>query len=153
MIKGLAHVCISAKDLAATERFYVTGLGLKKGFDFIRNGQIIGFYLELGRLGFIEVFKRDEVDAKANGPIQHLCIEVDDIDRLVQQLTEHGYEATPKNARSRSKLAELDDRSQWRPDRISPVHRTQFSNDWTELLAEIEVTAVRVGRRKPAAPE
>ncbi len=96
MIKGLAHVCISAKDLAATERFYVTGLGLKKGFDFIRNGQNIGFYLELGRLGFIEVFKRDEVDAKANGPIQHLCIEVDDIDRLVQQLTAHGYEATPK---------------------------------------------------------
>ena len=35
MIKGLAHVCLSATDLAAVERFYCRGLGLKKVFVII----------------------------------------------------------------------------------------------------------------------
>jgi catechol 2,3-dioxygenase-like lactoylglutathione lyase family enzyme len=49
MIKGFAHVCLSATDLAAVERFYCGGLGLKKAFDFIRNDRVIGFYLELSQ--------------------------------------------------------------------------------------------------------
>ncbi|MEI8139379.1 MAG: VOC family protein [bacterium] len=96
MIKGLAHVCISASNLAASERFYCQGLSLKKAFDFIRNNQVVGFYLELSRGGYIEIFQRDEIDTKASCPIQHFCLEVDDIDSTGLRLTQNGYEATKK---------------------------------------------------------
>lgn len=97
MIKGLAHVCIGATDLAATERFYCEGLGLRKGFEFIRRGEVIGFYLEVSAGSFIEVFRSDGVDYGAKGPIQHICLEVEDIDRVGRRLKEAGYPATAKS--------------------------------------------------------
>jgi len=96
MIKGFAHVCLSATDLAAVERFYCCGLGLKKAFDFIRNDRVIGFYLELSQGEYIEVFQRDEIDVEANSPIQHFCLEVDDMEQIGLRLTENGYEVTQK---------------------------------------------------------
>jgi lactoylglutathione lyase/glyoxylase I family protein len=96
MIKGFAHVCLSATDLAAVERFYCGGLGLKKAFDFIRNDRVIGFYLELSQGEYIEVFQRDEIDVKANSPIQHFCLEVDDMEQIGLRLTENGYDVTQK---------------------------------------------------------
>ena len=96
MIKGLAHVCISATDLAAVERFYCCGLRFKKAFDFIRNDRVVGFYLEVSRGGYVEVFQRDEIDVKAKSPIKHFCLEVDDIEQIGLRLAENGYEATQK---------------------------------------------------------
>lgn len=96
MIKGLAHVCLSAADLAAAERFYCGGLGLKKVFEFVRDGRVIGFYLEVASGAYVEVFQRDGIDAKTHGCIGHFCLEVDDIEQMGRQLAEHGYEATPK---------------------------------------------------------
>ena len=96
MIKGLAHICLSAQNLAAVEKFYCSGLGLKKAFDFIREGHVIGFYLEVSPSSFIEVFLADEIDAEAKGPIRHFCLEVDDIERISRKLTAAGYEATQK---------------------------------------------------------
>lgn len=96
MIKGIAHVCLSATDLAAMERFYCSGLGFKKAFDFIRNDRVIGFYLKLSESSYIEVFEQDQIDVKANGPIRHFCLEVDDIEQIGRRLTENGYEATEK---------------------------------------------------------
>lgn len=97
MITGIAHVCLSARDLSASERFYCQGLGLKKAFDFIRHGEVIGFYLEVARGSFIEIFRRDITDPKAKGPIDHFCLEVDDIDQIGQRLNQHGYETTVKH--------------------------------------------------------
>ena len=96
MIKGLAHICLSAMDLAAVERFYCSGLGFKKAFNFIRNGRVVGFYLELSKGAYIEVFRQDQIDVEAKSPIQHFCLEVDDIDQVGLRLTENGYEATQK---------------------------------------------------------
>ena len=96
MIKGLAHVCLSALNLEATERFYSVGLGLKKAFDFIRNDRVIGFYYELPRNAYIEVFQRGEIDTKASSPISHFCLEVEDIDKVGARLTENGFEVTKK---------------------------------------------------------
>ena len=95
-IKRLAHVCLSAHDLAATERFYCAGLGFAKVFDFIRNGQIIGFYLRVVEGTYIEVFVREAIDAEAKPPISHLCFEVDDIDAVRRQLLAAGYTVTDK---------------------------------------------------------
>ncbi len=44
MIKGLVHVCIATRDLAATERFYCAGLGFEKAFDFIRGREVDGSF-------------------------------------------------------------------------------------------------------------
>ena len=96
MIKGLAHVCINAADLGLTERFYCSGLGFKKVFEFIRGGEIIGFYLAVAEHTFIEVFRKDEVQAKAKGPISHVCFEVSDIDQVNRRLKSEGYEVTDK---------------------------------------------------------
>ena len=96
MIKGLAHVCLSALNLEATERFYTDALGLKKAFDFIRNDHVIGFYFELPRNAYIEIFQRGEIDAKASSPITHFCLEVDDIDKVGARLTEYGFDVTKK---------------------------------------------------------
>lgn len=96
MIKGFAHVCLSATDLAAAERFYCHGLGLKKTFDFIRNDRVVGFYLEVCPGGYIEIFQRGESDTRAGSPIMHFCLEVDDIEQVVRRLTENGYSATQK---------------------------------------------------------
>lgn len=96
MLKGIAHICISSVDLAATERFYCSGLGMIKGFDFVRKGEVIGFYLRAGGNAFVEVFRRGSISPEAGGPISHLCLEVSDIDAVVARLKAHGYETTAK---------------------------------------------------------
>ena len=96
MIQGLAHVCIAANDLASTERFYCSGLGFNKAFDFIRGGEVIGFYLEVSEKTYIEVFRQDEVSVHSNCPIRHLCFEVCDIDEVSRHIKSQGYDVTEK---------------------------------------------------------
>ena len=96
MIKGLAHVCIAARDLAATERFYCSGLGFKKVFDFIRGGEVIGFYLEVAEKSYIEIFRQDEIHGNGSCPIRHLCFEVCDVDEVRRHLRANGYDVTEK---------------------------------------------------------
>ncbi|NBC03036.1 MAG: VOC family protein, partial [Bacteroidetes bacterium] len=79
MITRLAHICIHTQDLAATERFYCDVLGLEKGFDFIKDDALFGFYIKLGNDSFIEVFKGNPGSV---GNINHLAIETDDIDQV-----------------------------------------------------------------------
>jgi len=96
MIKGLAHVCIAARDLAATERFYCSELGFKKVFDFIRGGEVTGFYLEVSEKSYIEVFRQDEIRGNGSCPIRHLCLEVCNIDEVSRHLRDKGHEVTEK---------------------------------------------------------
>lgn len=96
MVKGLAHICLSALDLAATERFYCSGLGLTKVFEFVRKNQVIGFYLKAGPNTFIEIFLRDKVVPNPDTPISHFCLEVVDIDDVITRLDANRYEVTPK---------------------------------------------------------
>ena len=44
VITRLAHINILAHDLAAAEQFYCGVLGMERGFDFIKNGELYGFY-------------------------------------------------------------------------------------------------------------
>jgi len=96
VIRGIAHVCLGAKDLAATRKFYCEGLGFSKQFDFIRNGEVVGFYLKVAEGNFIEVFRQDEIHAHSQCPIMHICFEVDDVDALAAHLKSLGYAATDK---------------------------------------------------------
>jgi catechol 2,3-dioxygenase-like lactoylglutathione lyase family enzyme len=93
MIKQLAHVCIHTVDLEETARFYQEGLGLERGYEFIKDGDLFGFYIKLGRDTFIEVFKGDPGDP---GNINHVAIQVEEIDSVIDRLRRHGYEVGGK---------------------------------------------------------
>ena len=93
MIKQLAHLCIHSTDLEKTRWFYCDVLGGKVAFDFDKNGSLFGYYFKLGGNTFVEVFQGEP---GTSGNIKHMCLEVEDIDRLAEVLKEHGIEVTDK---------------------------------------------------------
>lgn len=93
-IKQIAHLCLGTTNLTQSEHFYCTALGLKKKFRFIRDGKEFGFYLELGQQTFIEVFEQLTIAVSAHQPIQHLCLQVEDLETVISQLRCHGYAVT-----------------------------------------------------------
>ena len=97
MIKGVAHVCIGAFDLKDAEDFYCRVLGFKKKFSFINSGKECGFYLDLGNGEFIEVFQEDNCEEVGTQMIRHVCLEVDDIDKLIKDVRSRGWEIGDKS--------------------------------------------------------
>ncbi|NQT93514.1 MAG: VOC family protein [Lentisphaerae bacterium] len=93
MIEQLAHICIHSSDLEKTRSFYQDALGLEPGFDFERQGEQFGYYIKVGNNTFIEVFKGDPGEV---GNIQHVAIQVTDLDALVSRIRSHGYEVGDK---------------------------------------------------------
>jgi len=91
MISQLAHLCIGAKDLTATEAFYRDVLGLEKVFDFIKDDRVIGFYFALGGRTFIEVFVQDAVLNSNKHGLRHLCLEVDHIEAFITRVRAQGW--------------------------------------------------------------
>ena len=96
MIKGLAHLCIFANNLERSLDFYCGTLGLKRHFDFHKNGQLYGFYLEVAPVQFVEIFQADSATNIKRQRIHHFCLEVADIDALCRRLTERGVSFRPK---------------------------------------------------------
>lgn len=93
MIKQLAHICIHSSNLNRTEAFYVEGLGMERFFDFNRDGQLFGFYLKAGTNTFIEVFKGEPGNP---GNINHVALEVNDMEALLQRLRDQGFSHSEK---------------------------------------------------------
>lgn len=96
MFERLAHVCIGATDLAASESFYVEKLGMRKAFDFFRAGQQFGFYVKAGGRTFIEVFAEKSAPNLERPLMKHFCLEVEDIDAVTAELAARGVAVSPK---------------------------------------------------------
>lgn len=97
MIKSLAHVCLLSHDLDKTLEFYCGTLGLKKGFDFLRNGELFGFYVKVDDRQFLEIFKTEAAGNEVPPRhITHFCLEVGNIDAMRERLLERGVEVTEK---------------------------------------------------------
>ena len=96
MIKAIAHICISTKDLHETEMFYCECLGLSKKFHFVRDGNVFGYYLQINESNFIEVFKADTVSSETKPLVKHFCLEVDDIDKTIKEIRDCGVTITDK---------------------------------------------------------
>lgn len=96
MIKSLAHLCVFTKDLKRTRDFYCGALGFKPHFDFLKDGQLFGFYLQVAPGQYVEFFKTDPTTEFGGQRVHHFCFEVDDIDALREKLTKAGVEVTPK---------------------------------------------------------
>lgn len=96
MIKQIAHICLLSSNLEATENFYCQLLGLKKQFDFISDGQKCGFYLKICEGNYIEVFQSNTIQTLEKQPIQHFCLEVTDMEALINQVQSQGHAITDK---------------------------------------------------------
>ena len=90
-----AHICIRTRDLAATERFYTEALGMEKVFNFRRDGEVMGIYLRISDMSFIEVFEVPDVENHPSS-IAHLCLETSDIDATTSELRARGVKVTDK---------------------------------------------------------
>ncbi len=97
MIKQLAHINIGAFDLGACEDFYCSVLGMEKTFEFVRDGQVIGFYLGAGNETFIEVFLQHGGAAEGSALLRHFCLEVEDIDAVIAAVRAKGWEISDKS--------------------------------------------------------
>jgi len=111
MIKALAHVCFTVRDLDAAIAFYCDKLGLKKAFDFVNDkGERFGVYLHLGGRNFIELFTGQVAEPAKGQSFRHICIEVDDVAATVADLRAKGVELTdPKLGSDQSWQAWLSD--------------------------------------------
>jgi catechol 2,3-dioxygenase-like lactoylglutathione lyase family enzyme len=97
MIKQLAHLCLHTPDLEKTAHFWCDTLGLEKQFDFVRQGDPFGYYVKLGNTTFVEVFQlAGDADPAPPGNINHLAIEVDDIDAVIAAVRAGGYDCTDR---------------------------------------------------------
>jgi lactoylglutathione lyase/glyoxylase I family protein len=94
--KQLAHVCIYASDLERTRRFYADVLGMPVVFRFLRAGEVIGYYLGGGGRSHIEVFRKPEAEYGELNRINHLCLEVQNIDAAIAHIRARGAEVTDK---------------------------------------------------------
>jgi glyoxylase I family protein len=95
MIKAIAHICISTTDLEKTEKFYCC-LGLSKKFNFIREGKVFGYYLQINASNFIEIFEADRISSEKEPQVKHFCLEVDDIDKTIEEIRNRGVSITDK---------------------------------------------------------
>ncbi len=111
MVKALAHVCFTVRDLDAAIAFYRDKLGLTPAFDFINDkGQRFGVYLLLGGRNFIELFTGQLAEPAKGQSFRHICIEVDDVAATVADLRAKRVEVTdPKLGSDHSWQAWLTD--------------------------------------------
>lgn len=95
-VKQVAHVCIFAKDLAETRDFYQDVLGMPIKFNFNRKGEWFGFYLDAGGRSNVEVFQKPEASYGPENQINHLCLEVENLDEAVAHIKAQGVAVTDK---------------------------------------------------------
>ena len=96
IIKKIAHACIFAHDLEATEKFYREVLGIEVVFRFMKAGKLIGYYLDAGDTTHIEVFHKAEAAFAETNAINHICLEVTNMDEAVAQVRARGVAALDK---------------------------------------------------------
>jgi catechol 2,3-dioxygenase-like lactoylglutathione lyase family enzyme len=111
MIKDLAHACYTVRDLETSLKFYRDTLGLERAFDFVNEkGERTGVYLKVGKRSFIELFLNKDTKPGNPGPYQHICLEVDDIQKTVAEFRAKGLKVTdPKLGKDNSWQAWITD--------------------------------------------
>jgi catechol 2,3-dioxygenase-like lactoylglutathione lyase family enzyme len=109
-VRQLAHVCIFARDVDETRRFYEDVIGLRTVFNFLREGRIFGFYLDAGGRTFVEVFENASAMYSGKNQINHMCLEVENMADAVAHIRGKGVEVTePRMACDNTTQAWVDD--------------------------------------------
>jgi len=94
MIKGIAHVAYTVSDMEKALHFYCDQLGFTKSFDIKDdNGNPWINYIKVSKNQFIELFyggkKGNSINQNESG-FSHLCLEVDDIQKVADDLRKKG---------------------------------------------------------------
>jgi glyoxylase I family protein len=97
MIKQLAHINIASHDLDAAEHFYCHILGMEKVFEFIKDGELYGFYAGAGNRTYVEVFIEENKFRDEPAIMRHLCFEVDDLDAAIAEIRAKGWKISDKS--------------------------------------------------------
>jgi len=95
-VKQVAHVCIFANDVEETRNFYKDVLGLDTVFNFLRDDKIFGFYLNVGGRTHIEVFQKGGTSFSETNQINHMCLEVENIDQAIDHIKALNIDITAK---------------------------------------------------------
>ena len=95
MIRALAHACFVVSDLEKSLAFYRDALDLQPAFDFTDDtGRRFGVYRKIGGRSFLELFEGVAAPPKDDASYRHICLEVDDIERTVNEIRDRGVEVT-----------------------------------------------------------
>lgn len=97
-IGGIGHVAIKVSDVGRTLDFYVGRLGFEEMLRLTRDdGRLWLIYLRITDTQYLEIFPDAETDRapgrNANG-LNHVCLEVDDIEAVAKALEAKGVALT-----------------------------------------------------------
>ena len=95
-VRQIAHVCIFARDLNETAKWYHDVLGFEITFNFTKDGGPFGFYLDAGAGTFVEVFPKSEAEFAETDRINHICFEMVDLDSALAHFDQLGIPYRPK---------------------------------------------------------
>jgi lactoylglutathione lyase len=96
-VKAIGHIAVSVKDIERSMDFYVNKLGFEEMFRLERDNRLWIVYLRITDTQFIELFPEgvgDSAPPFANVGYNHLCLEVDDIDAAIAEITARGVTLT-----------------------------------------------------------
>jgi lactoylglutathione lyase len=91
---GIGHIAIRARNLDPLLDFYTGTLGFAEMFRLHQeNGDLMLVYVRVTETQYLEFFPNGTGDGPAPREavgLNHICLTVDDLDRVVAQLTERG---------------------------------------------------------------
>lgn len=85
-IKGLAHIGVMVKDMEVSKAFYVDVLGFEVTREIDLGGTKLCF-LNIGTC-LLELIQSTSYAPRPAGVVDHICVEVEDIESLVCKLIE-----------------------------------------------------------------
>jgi catechol 2,3-dioxygenase-like lactoylglutathione lyase family enzyme len=143
-IKAIGHLAIRVKDIDRSLDFYVTKLGFEEMFRLDRDNRLWIVYLRITDTQFLELFPDGTGDRAPDADtvaLNHVCLEVDDIDAVIAQLAAKGVPL------SRPKKVAVDRNAQaWVEDPDgNRIELMQLAPDSLQGEAIQRLKAARVG--------
>lgn len=90
---GFHHISMRVRDLEATLKFYIEGLGCKRGLSWGKgNPQTV--LLDTGDGNYLEVSQGESDGFNDNGLIRHFALRTDDCDKALEAARSAGAEVT-----------------------------------------------------------
>jgi len=99
-VVGLAHIGVFVKDIEVSKKFYTEVLGLEVINECVFVDETNTFTIAFIKKGtlIIELVMMKHQDERADGVVDHVTMQVDDLDGMMAQLSAKGIEFESKEA-------------------------------------------------------